>query len=63
MSKYVFTKSRLNFEPASPEMDIEEIVCEAHKRHPEYSEKSIKKWTMQLEPENVLSYFMIKRVS
>ena len=63
MSKYVFTKSRLNLEPASPEMDFDEIVCEAHKRHPECSEKAIKKWTMQLEPENVLSYFMIKRVS
>ena len=63
MSKYVFTKSRLDDAPATAEMSLEEIVREAKKRHPDFSERRITKYVSSLEVGQVLSWFMIRRVA
>jgi len=62
MSKFVFTKSRLDDAPATPEMSLEEIVREAAKIHP-FSVRRITKYVSTLEVDQVLSWFMIRRVS
>lgn len=62
MSKFVFTKSRLDDAPATHEMSLEEIVREAAKIHP-FSVRRITKYVSTLEVDQVLSWFMIRRVS